>query len=257
MVFYLIPTIQPALSLHHSPFHIRCHLRLTLYLFCKQQAVLYRCGQSIGEYVEKRWKSDGKMMGICARVLVSKRITSFTLLCFILLYFTLLLIIVFSLLACTITPGHLYVSARLADMMDGSGKNPQDGISADPLSAPDNNKSSDSDNDNIGAPPQDTGERAWLFLFGACIIEIAAWGMYRVDRSTYQADLWAGFPYCYGVFESCFISNPPFEGMTIVSVGGVLCNVRGSICVSCTVKCRSGCAANITSSNHLLCQQLP
>lgn len=80
-------------------------------------------------------------------------------------------------------------------------------------------------------PPQDTGKRAWLFLFGACIIEIAAWGMYRVDRSTYQADLWAGFPYCYGVFESYFLSNPPFEGMTIVSVGGVLCNVRGSLCL--------------------------
>lgn len=62
MVFCLIPTIQAGLSLHHSPFHIRCHSRLTLYLSCKQQAVLYRCGQSIGEYVEKRWKSDEKVM---------------------------------------------------------------------------------------------------------------------------------------------------------------------------------------------------
>lgn len=46
------------------------------------------CGQSIGEFVEKRWKSDGKMMGICARALVGERITSSTLLCFALLYFT-------------------------------------------------------------------------------------------------------------------------------------------------------------------------
>ena len=26
-------------------------------------------------------------------------------------------------------------------------------------------------------PPQDGGKQAWLFLFGACIIEITAWGI--------------------------------------------------------------------------------
>lgn len=27
-------------------------------------------------------------------------------------------------------------------------------------------------------PPQDGGKGAWMFLFGACIIEITAWGTY-------------------------------------------------------------------------------
>lgn len=26
-------------------------------------------------------------------------------------------------------------------------------------------------------PPQDGGKEAWMFLFGACIIEITAWGI--------------------------------------------------------------------------------
>lgn len=34
-------------------------------------------------------------------------------------------------------------------------------------------------------PPQDGGLKAWLFLIGASIVEITAWG----------------FPYCYGVFQ--------------------------------------------------------
>ncbi|THX59267.1 MFS general substrate transporter [Aureobasidium pullulans] len=57
-------------------------------------------------------------------------------------------------------------------------------------------------------PPQDGGKQAWLFLFGACIIEITAWG----------------FPYCYGVFEAYFNSHPPFQGQNLVSIGGVLSN---------------------------------
>ncbi|GAB7354677.1 hypothetical protein MBLNU459_g5101t2 [Dothideomycetes sp. NU459] len=57
-------------------------------------------------------------------------------------------------------------------------------------------------------PRQDGGKGAWLFLFGACIIEVTAWG----------------FPYCFGVFRSYFYDNPPFERESIVSVGGVLSN---------------------------------
>ncbi|KAH0380375.1 MFS general substrate transporter, partial [Aureobasidium melanogenum] len=57
-------------------------------------------------------------------------------------------------------------------------------------------------------PPQDGGKGAWMFLFGACIIEITAWG----------------FPYCYGVFEAYFNSHPPFQGQNLVSTGGVLSN---------------------------------
>jgi hypothetical protein len=29
-------------------------------------------------------------------------------------------------------------------------------------------------------PPQDGGKGAWMFLFGACIIEITAWGTYNL-----------------------------------------------------------------------------
>ncbi|KAH0284072.1 MFS general substrate transporter [Aureobasidium namibiae CBS 147.97] len=57
-------------------------------------------------------------------------------------------------------------------------------------------------------PPQDGGEGAWLFLLGACIIEVTAWG----------------FPYCYGVFEAYFNTHPPFQGQNLVSTGGVLSN---------------------------------
>ncbi|KAH0365332.1 MFS general substrate transporter, partial [Aureobasidium melanogenum] len=60
----------------------------------------------------------------------------------------------------------------------------------------------------LAYPPQDRGRGAWMFLFGACIIEITAWG----------------FPYCYGVFEAYFNSHPPFQGQDLVSTGGVLSN---------------------------------
>lgn len=58
-------------------------------------------------------------------------------------------------------------------------------------------------------PPQDSGRGAYMFLFGACVIEITAWG----------------FPYCYGVFQAYFDTHPPFQGQSLVSVGGVLSNV--------------------------------
>ncbi|KAM5465038.1 hypothetical protein MauCBS54593_006671 [Microsporum audouinii] len=57
-------------------------------------------------------------------------------------------------------------------------------------------------------PPQDGGIRAWLFLIGASIVEITAWG----------------FPYCYGVFREYFYTHEPFKGATIVSTGGMLAN---------------------------------
>lgn len=104
-------------------------------------------------------------------------------------------------------------------------KTPKDDMLADPVSIVEDDRSHHSNNDHVGLPPQDTGKGAWLFLFGACIIEIAAWGMYCVYCPVDEADLCIGFPYCYGVFESYFVSNPPFEGMSIVSVGGVLSNV--------------------------------
>ncbi|ROV93391.1 hypothetical protein VMCG_08398 [Cytospora schulzeri] len=56
--------------------------------------------------------------------------------------------------------------------------------------------------------PQDGGLQAWLFLIGACIVEITAWG----------------FPYCYGVFREYFMAHEPFKGDSLVSVGGMLSN---------------------------------
>ncbi|KAK5999450.1 hypothetical protein QM012_005451 [Aureobasidium pullulans] len=64
------------------------------------------------------------------------------------------------------------------------------------------------DGDTTIYPPQDGGKGAWMFLFGAGIIEITAWG----------------FPYCYGVFEAYFNSHPPFQGQNLVSTGGVMSN---------------------------------
>jgi len=66
-------------------------------------------------------------------------------------------------------------------------------------------------------PPQDSGRGAYMFLFGACVIEITAWG----------------FPYCYGVFQAYFDTHLPFQGQSLVSVGGVLSNVR-HLCLSHT-----------------------
>lgn len=38
-------------------------------------------------------------------------------------------------------------------------------------------------------PPQDGGKGAWLFLFGACIIEVTAWGMYSAYVLRFCTDL--------------------------------------------------------------------
>ncbi|KAK2759175.1 hypothetical protein FQN54_003275 [Arachnomyces sp. PD_36] len=57
-------------------------------------------------------------------------------------------------------------------------------------------------------PPQDGGIKAWLFLIGASIVEVTAWG----------------FPYCYGVFREYFFTHEPFKGAEIVSTGGMLAN---------------------------------
>ncbi|KAI0550345.1 major facilitator superfamily domain-containing protein [Xylaria curta] len=64
-------------------------------------------------------------------------------------------------------------------------------------------------------PPKDRGLRAWLFLVGASIVEITAFG----------------FPFAYGVFREYFFTHQPFKGATIVSTGGVLANGVLQICV--------------------------
>jgi hypothetical protein len=60
-----------------------------------------------------------------------------------------------------------------------------------------------------GYPPKDGGRGAWMFLFGAAIVEVAAWA----------------FPYTYGVFRAYLFTHPPFEGQDVVSTVGVLANV--------------------------------
>lgn len=76
-------------------------------------------------------------------------------------------------------------------------------------------------------PAQDGGLKAWLFLFGACIVEITAWGWFGAlppDTKAFS-DCDIGFPYCYGVFREYFFKNDPFKGDTLVSTGGMLANV--------------------------------
>lgn len=69
------------------------------------------------------------------------------------------------------------------------------------------------------------------------------------------ADASAGFPYCYGVFESYFVSHPPFQRKSVVSVGGVLCNVS-ILDGSRTVSDRSGRATVVLAPGYLLRQRL-
>ncbi|KAL6712132.1 hypothetical protein ACN47E_000009 [Coniothyrium glycines] len=54
--------------------------------------------------------------------------------------------------------------------------------------------------------PQDGGRAAWLFLFGACIVEAVSWG----------------FPACFGVFREYYFTHSPFQGNTTLAVTGVL-----------------------------------
>jgi hypothetical protein len=78
-------------------------------------------------------------------------------------------------------------------------------------------------------PQQDGGAQAWLFLFGASVVEITAWGKRTLSRTTswnvvITRDI-LGFPYCYGVFRAYFFTHAPFQGIAIISVGGMLANV--------------------------------
>ncbi|KAF2010556.1 MFS general substrate transporter [Aaosphaeria arxii CBS 175.79] len=57
-----------------------------------------------------------------------------------------------------------------------------------------------------GWPPQDEGRAAWVFLFGASIIEAVSWG----------------FPACFGVFREYYFTHPPFKGVKVLAVTGVL-----------------------------------
>ncbi|KAG8157997.1 hypothetical protein KVR01_012269 [Diaporthe batatas] len=93
-------------------------------------------------------------------------------------------------------------------------------------------------------PPQDGGIKAWLFLLGACIVEITAWG----------------FPYCYGVFREYFVTHEPFQGDSLVSVGGMLSNAsqtprknaRWLGCLICTGSA-IGAAFTTTASALIIC----
>ena len=80
------------------------------------------------------------------------------------------------------------------------------------------------------SPRPDGGLRAWLFLAGASIIEIVAWGQSRLRPSTKAiANSVQGFPYCYGVFRAYFFTHAPFAGVEYVSVAGVLSNASAVI----------------------------
>ena len=83
-------------------------------------------------------------------------------------------------------------------------------------------------------PAQDGGRQAWLFLAGAAVIEIVAWGERIACSSIGSKDLRhiLGFPYCYGVFREYFFNHGPFKGVEYVSVAGVAANVGFLLAVS-------------------------
>lgn len=53
---------------------------------------------------------------------------------------------------------------------------------------------------------KDSSKEAWIFLFGACIVEAVSWS----------------FPACFGVFREYYFTHPPFEGVTVLAVVGVM-----------------------------------
>ncbi|KAH7120867.1 major facilitator superfamily domain-containing protein [Dendryphion nanum] len=55
-------------------------------------------------------------------------------------------------------------------------------------------------------PKQDEGLPAWIFLLGVSVVEAVSWS----------------FPACFGVFREYYLVHPPFEGVTILAVIGVL-----------------------------------
>jgi hypothetical protein len=55
-------------------------------------------------------------------------------------------------------------------------------------------------------PLKDSSKAAWIFLFGACIVEAVSWS----------------FPACFGVFREYYFTHPPFEGVTVLAVVGVM-----------------------------------
>jgi hypothetical protein len=67
-----------------------------------------------------------------------------------------------------------------------------------------------------------------------------------------------GFPYCYGVFRAYFFTHAPFQGIAVISVGGMLANVMILLIQSLLVfSPTTGRAPNLAALHHLLSQQLP
>ncbi|KAF2117630.1 major facilitator superfamily domain-containing protein [Lophiotrema nucula] len=55
-------------------------------------------------------------------------------------------------------------------------------------------------------PPQDTGASAWIFLFGASLVDAICWSQTR----------------CFGVFREYYFTHPPFQGNSVIAVVGML-----------------------------------
>jgi hypothetical protein len=60
-------------------------------------------------------------------------------------------------------------------------------------------------------PPMDRGRGAWMFCISACVLELLIWG----------------FGFSFGVFQSWYTSNPPFDTQSPVAVTAVGASALG------------------------------
>lgn len=74
-------------------------------------------------------------------------------------------------------------------------------------------------------PPPDGGKSAWIFLFGACIIEGVTCGQCLVHFVNDIPNDSSALPYTYGVFRAYLFNHAPFEGVVSISTAGFLANV--------------------------------
>jgi hypothetical protein len=89
-------------------------------------------------------------------------------------------------------------------------------------------------------PPQDGGKGAWMFLFGACIIEVTAWGNHIFMRLsddysllTFEQDFLTAMGYSRHTSTATPHSRVKISSLQVVCCPMAFCNCR--CLLSCTM----------------------
>lgn len=89
-------------------------------------------------------------------------------------------------------------------------------------------------------PPQDSGKGAWMFLFGACIIEVTAWGDHIFMRLsddysllTFEQDFLTATGYSRHISTATLHSRVKILSLQVVCCPMAFCNCR--CLLSCTM----------------------